>query len=412
MLFLYGFVLLLGVQGKNCDLDDTCTALTVLGRPKYSKCHIMFRSCVLCHVQVMCIVPCSSHVYCAMFRSCVLCHVQVTCIVPGVLYHVQVMCAHVMCVQVRSCVLYHVQVMCIVPCSGHVYCALFRSCILCHVHVICVQVMCVQVMCVQVMCVQIMFIVSCSGCAYYNYCPKTDDGDEDCEAATQLIGNVGEDLEFDSRVEFRHSGECKTTQTVRLMFLNKILDDKSQEQLFVCSNLSTVPTCPNKTRVAVSYQGGDGKYDIKLSLQGLTLADSGNYQVKVEVDEYVGGRRKSIFKNFHVTVEGTAYFLGHACMKHNYAKWSGIKFQAVLCQQVTWFSIYFLLLDNSVQPTVLLEDGSDCSRGWLIWIYYSYMCCYPRNYGLHACSASDNVRIFIATRLHIIHILSWNWSAE
>ena len=167
---------------------------------------------------------------------------------------------------------------------------------------------CVQVMCVQVMCVQVMYIVSCSGRAYYNHCPKTD-GDEDCEAPTQLIGNVGEDLEFDSRVEFRHSGECKTTQTVRLMFLNKILDDKSQEQLFVCSNLgslSTVPTCPNKTRVAVSYQGGDGKYDIKLSLQGLTLADSGNYQVKVEVDEYVGGRRKSILKNFNVTVEGTA----------------------------------------------------------------------------------------------------------
>ena len=31
----------------------------------------------------------------------------------------------------------------------------------------------------------------------------------------------------------------------------------------------------------------------------------------------------------------------------------------------SWFSIYFLFLDNSVQPTVL-EDGSDCSRGWLI----------------------------------------------
>lgn len=163
-------------------------------------------------------------------------------------------------------------------------------------------------------CVIVQVMCYCSGCciiptgrAYYTHCPETVEDGENCEAATQLIGNVGEDIEFDSRVEFRHGGECNAVQTVRLMFLNKILDDESQERMFVCSNLGslgTVRTCPNKTRVVVSYLGEKGKYNIRLSLKGITLADSGNYQAMVEVDEYVGGRRKSILKNFHVTVEG------------------------------------------------------------------------------------------------------------
>ena len=63
-------------------------------------------------------------IYNYMFRSCVLCHVQVTCIVPGVLYHVQVMghvCSRHVCSRHVCSGHMCAQVMCIVPCSGHVY---------------------------------------------------------------------------------------------------------------------------------------------------------------------------------------------------------------------------------------------------------------------------------------------------
>lgn len=131
-------------------------------------------------------------------------------------------------------------------------------------------------------------------------------GVESCETATDLQAEVGRSVEFDTRIEFRNGGSCGERQNVRLMFLNKVMETGEIETQFICSNLGSFgnnPICDNRSRVSVSFQG-TSKYDIKLSLNGLTEADAGRYQVRVDLDDIVGGKRISIYKNFLVTLPG------------------------------------------------------------------------------------------------------------
>lgn len=126
-----------------------------------------------------------------------------------------------------------------------------------------------------------------------------------CDTTIQLQEEAKGSVEFDARVEYRHGGSCGFDQAVRLMFLNKIHDSGTTESVFVCSNLGGYGSkpCFNNSRVSISFQGDD-KYDLKLRLHNLTAADSGRYQIKVDLDDVVGGRRTTIIKNFDVDVTG------------------------------------------------------------------------------------------------------------
>ena len=114
-------------------------------------------------------------------------------------------------------------------------------------------------------------------------------------------------MEFDARVEFRHGGSCGLRQNVRLMFLDKVDENGDViDTRFICNNLGrfgNISNCANYANVSVSFRG-DHKYDIKLLLDGLTEADAGNYRVRVDLDNFAGGRRTSIFKNFSVSFTG------------------------------------------------------------------------------------------------------------
>lgn len=128
-------------------------------------------------------------------------------------------------------------------------------------------------------------------------------GDEPCDS-TALQGVSGGSAEFDSRVEFRHGGSCGVNLNIRLMFLNKVQADGSTQSVYICSNLGSLSNklCSNMMRVTVSFQGPE-KYDIKLSLQNLTVSDSGEYEVRVDLNDAFG-TRTSIRKTFVLTVIG------------------------------------------------------------------------------------------------------------
>jgi hypothetical protein len=129
-------------------------------------------------------------------------------------------------------------------------------------------------------------------------------GAESCEASTDLQAEVGESVEFDTRIEFRNGGSCGSRLDIRIMFLEKVDENGSLlKSLFICSNLGHFHDnyCQNKSRVSVSFQGTD-KYDIKLNLNDVTASDAGHYRVRVDVDDIVGGLRTSIYKNFTVAI--------------------------------------------------------------------------------------------------------------
>ena len=108
-------------------------------------------------------------------------------------------------------------------------------------------------------------------------------------------------------MQFRHGGSCGVTMNVRLMFLQHHLADGTTESIYICSNLGSFSQsdCSDQGRVSALSQG-DGKYNIKLRLQDLTAADSGSYEVKVDLND-VFGVRTSIFKNFTLSIPGRVY---------------------------------------------------------------------------------------------------------
>ena len=130
-------------------------------------------------------------------------------------------------------------------------------------------------------------------------------GIENCETPTSLPAELGESVEFDTRIQFRHGGSCRLAQNVRHMLLCK--ENGAGDPLFICSNLGALsnnPICEDSSRVLVSFQGSH-KYDIKLLIRNLTEADAGRYHVEVELDGFLGpGRMITIRKNFLVTIQG------------------------------------------------------------------------------------------------------------
>lgn len=126
-----------------------------------------------------------------------------------------------------------------------------------------------------------------------------------CNQTTLLKSNSGDDVEFDTRIEYRYGGTCRHNETIAIMSLVK-LGENSVENVYICSSLGSFRTrpCANWRRVSVSYRGNH-KYDIKLMMANLSLSDAGVYQVRVDVNDIAGGRRMHISKNFDLTVKGT-----------------------------------------------------------------------------------------------------------
>ena len=134
-----------------------------------------------------------------------------------------------------------------------------------------------------------------TGRAYFKSCPNDS---ASCSAVEAVQGDVGGSVELDTRVDFRYGGECGFKQNIRIMRLQRV------QPLYYCSNLGTFSesSCEDSERVSVSTQGAE-KYDIELSLNGLTLADAGTYTVAVDLDSD-GHKRTSIVKHFELAISG------------------------------------------------------------------------------------------------------------
>lgn len=150
-----------------------------------------------------------------------------------------------------------------------------------------------------------------TGQAYFNSCPAAPqveapvDPASACSGVIPLTRETGDDVNFDTRVEYRNGGSCGVEQSIRLMILRQLGSETVTH--YICSNLGSNSRnpCSNRTRVSVMYHGGN-KYDITLRLHNVKESDSGMYEVSVDLNDAYGGRRTTIIKTFELSVQGTS----------------------------------------------------------------------------------------------------------
>ena len=115
----------------------------------------------------------------------------------------------------------------------------------------------------------------------------------------------GQEVIFDTRLQFGEQGDCQCIEEVTLFRLRRNYPNVDSEIVFICDERAQ--NCVNKSGYVVRRETGQRLYDFSLVLPSADLSSSGRYYVEVEVKQPGQPGVTSVrrfWKIFELTVNG------------------------------------------------------------------------------------------------------------
>ena len=93
----------------------------------------------------------------------------------------------------------------------------------------------------------------------------------------------GQEVIFDTRLQFGDQGDCQCIEEVTLLRLRRNYPNVDSEIVFICDERNQ--NCVNKSGYIVIRQSGQRLYDFSLVLPSANLNSGGRYYMEVEVKQ-------------------------------------------------------------------------------------------------------------------------------
>ena len=120
-----------------------------------------------------------------------------------------------------------------------------------------------------------------------------------CIDTESLTSQEGQPVEFNIALEHSNAGESCHNQLIQMITFRKVNSPVSI--MIECSNSSCQPM--NHPRLSVSRGSTESMFNINITLNNLTLDDTGNYTAIADIRKPSNNMRVCIYKNFTLVVD-------------------------------------------------------------------------------------------------------------